>query len=797
MFDFNFKAPGWQAREKDLSTPAPETPGITPAIMVGEYPQGPAFEPFITANPTNFRRTMGLLNSARLNGQPRYMAGFMADSILQESNQLVNVRVLGLSGYTAGPSWVIKTGTGLEVCRLRSRGTYATALASAPTFRAIGIDTLEELPPLESFTLTIATSGGDAVYTVSLNQDAPDYIATVLGRTPFDRTAPVFVESIFPESLRKGFEQSDFTTLLAPEAVIGNTDFLSRFRSAETPWVVSQLQGNQVSRLLRFITISDGDAANQHVKITFENLDLATATFDVLIRDFNDTDENPVVLERFTNLSTNPDASNYVLARMGGRIEGYTQNQYDLRSQYVITEMAADAPVGLIPCGFEGYYKYTKLGEGSQAAYPLYKSAIDTFDKPGRFSFGISERAYDATSRGRSLEVDHFRFTGNLTALTGGKTPGFHLDDDAGSLVDPESQLGYVTGPGSFSLPSHQTEEGNVYYNKRNRRFTLVPAGGFDGWDIYRTERTNKDAFRAVPNSDYYAWIAALDLLKNPLDAPGEVLLTPGLNFADHLSLVEYAFDVVENVDNRGGDCVYLVDAPDLGAEPGTVAEVRRLFEDSGLRSSFGAWTYPWIQTSNPDAGKSLIYISPLGEHVRIMALTDKTKAKWFAPAGMQRGAMPKIRQARKRLSEPERKDIHAARGNAVITSPHGLVDLFNNNTMLPAESNSPLTSLNVRRGLLYLRREIGLISQSIILEEQSDTQAVQTFTTRVTPILEKMKRERGLFGYQLEELVPETLEGNDRKTKYFLIRVKPVEALEYIGFTIEVGEGGASVTEA
>ncbi len=795
MFDFNFKAPGWQGREKDLSTPAPEVPGITPVIMVGEYPQGPAFEPFITRNPTSFARTLGLRSNARLNGQPRYMANFMADSILQESNELVNLRVLGLSGYTAGPAWSIIADNGAVIAVLRARGHYATALATNPTFGVTNISMEPDIPAFTSFELTVTTPTDSIVYKVSLNQDAPDYIATVFGRGAFDRTTPLFVESIYPELLRQGVELETISTITYA-GVTENSDYRSRFRSAETPWLVSQLQGNTVSRLLRFITISDGDGANAQVKYTIENTDLVTATFDVLVRAFSDTDENPVVLERFTGLTMNPESSNYVLARMGGRIEGNTQNEFNLKSEYAITEVAANAPTGLIPCGFEGYYKFTSYGADGAAVAPAYKTSLTSFDKPGRVSFGISERAYDATSRGRALDADHFRFPGNLTALTGRKLEGFHLDSQVDGLEDAAGNVRFIAGPAPYSTVEDQLDEDNIFSNKRYRRFTVAPAGGFDGWDIYRTERTNKDVHVATPNSDYYAWIAALDLLKNPLDAPGEILLTPGLNFADHLSLVEYAFAVVEDVDNRGGDCVYLVDAPDLGAEPGTVKDVRNLFENSGLQSSFGVWSYPWIQTSNPDAGNSLLYVSPLGEHARIMALTDKTKAKWFAPAGMQRGAMPRIRQARKRLSEPERQDIHAARGNAVITSPRGLVDLFNNNTMLPVESNSPLTSLNVRRGLLYLRRAIGEIAQGIVLEEQSDAVAVQTFLTRVTPILEKMKRERGLFAYQLSESIPETIEGNDRKSKYFLVQVKPIEALEYIGFTIAVGEGGASVSE-
>ena len=39
--------------------------------------------------------------------------------------------------------------------------------------------------------------------------------------------------------------------------------------------------------------------------------------------------------------------------------------------------------------------------------------------------------------------------------------------------------------------------KGTIYENKNLRKFTCYPYGGFDGWDIYRDERTNTKEFRA------------------------------------------------------------------------------------------------------------------------------------------------------------------------------------------------------------------------------------------------------------------------------------------------------------
>ena len=55
-----------------------------------------------------------------------------------------------------------------------------------------------------------------------------------------------------------------------------------------------------LQRLFRFITISDGNAANNDVKFSIVNIKPDNKTFDLIIRKFNDTDANPSVVEKFS-----------------------------------------------------------------------------------------------------------------------------------------------------------------------------------------------------------------------------------------------------------------------------------------------------------------------------------------------------------------------------------------------------------------------------------------------------------------------------------------------------------------
>jgi hypothetical protein len=796
-FDFGFTFPNWAAKEKDLSTAPVESPGLTPVIIVGEFPQGPAFAPVNHRSAQAFTAVMGLRTTERLGGIPRYMAAFHAQSVLRESNDLTTVRVLGLSGYLAGPSWVITAENGVVLAVLRSRGTYVTASDPAPTFAASSVTSADmtagTLSVLDSFTLTVTGPAGTDTHLVSLNQDRPNYLPLVLGRSAHDRTAKVFVEAVYPDTARSLFETGIIAHVRAVSAVTGDTNLLVGYQSAMTPWLVSQRQGNGVSELFRFLTIGDGNAANTQVKFTIENLDLATATFDVLVRDFADTDANPTVLERFSGLNLDPGSGQYILARMGGRFYGNTQNAYPLKSTYCLVEAMENAPVGTVPCGFEGYPQYISLPSGLVPVPARYKTALTSFDKAGKFSFGLSELAYDAVSRGRGLDSDRFRFAGVPVPTTWRLGQGFHLDSGIGIVADTAGISRFVGGPAPFTTVLDQNVATSPLLLKRNRRFTVAPAGGFDGWDIYRTERTNKDAYQPVATSDYQAWLKALNLLKNPREIPGEILITSGLNFSDQLGLVSATYDIVEQIRK---DCLYIAEAPDLGGEPGSTEAVSALFDASGLQSSYGTWHTPWVQDVNTDAGNGLVYVSPAGEQARACALTDKVRAKWFAAAGMTRGAMPTIRQARRKLSDAERAVIHLSRGNAIVTFPHGLVDIFGNNTMLPTTTGSPLTSLNVRRSLLYVRRELGAIAEGLILDQQSDQQAAQSFLSQATPILERMKREQGLFSYQISQMTPDNPEAADRKRQYFRLSLQPIEALENIGFLIEVGNGAVTVAE-
>lgn len=101
-------SPGIYTKETELAY-AVKSLGITTLGVVGETLKGPAFEPIAIADWSEFMDTFGGTSTEKYKGSkyPKYELPYIAKSYLSESKQLEVVRVLGLSGYNAGPAWVI------------------------------------------------------------------------------------------------------------------------------------------------------------------------------------------------------------------------------------------------------------------------------------------------------------------------------------------------------------------------------------------------------------------------------------------------------------------------------------------------------------------------------------------------------------------------------------------------------------------------------------------------------------------------------------------------------------------
>lgn len=131
-------SPGIYTREIDINY-AVRSLGITTLGVVGETLKGPAFQVMDVSNWREYQDIFGGTSTEKFKGSqyPKYELPYIAKSYLSESEQLKVVRVLGLSGFNAGPAWLVtasKSGSGkTAVAVIRSRGGYTPYATGSTT----------------------------------------------------------------------------------------------------------------------------------------------------------------------------------------------------------------------------------------------------------------------------------------------------------------------------------------------------------------------------------------------------------------------------------------------------------------------------------------------------------------------------------------------------------------------------------------------------------------------------------------------------------------------------------------
>ena len=760
----------------------------------------------------------------------------------------------------------------LVIATLRSRGiaTYSSdngAVYEVPNLTGVTLDCSGTYSgvtknPYSRFGVNVTSKDGDVYFfETSFTNSDPEYISKVFGSSNFSKprtVVPLFVEERFQLLLnyayRKGYVRGLSCDLISlPDARQGVDPtsiswYLEQYQSPASPWVVSELRGNKVYNLFKFTTIADGDAANTEVKISIVNISFGNGTFDVLVRDFYDSDANPVVMEKFTNCSMDPNDNSFIAKKIGTK-----DGEYQLNSRYIMIEINEDAPVDALPCGFLGYSM--REYAGARPPFPVYKTKYDypgevIYDPPFGLSTGGNDsitsggdnvrRTYLGVSDTIGIDVDFYSYKGKQLPLdictdsTGNdwayKTRGFHMDINASAITIPSI---YTTSGdpafyvGSASFTSDPDSETNPYYRIYARKFSLLCQGGFDGWDIYREYRTNSDrfvlgksgylkgactstkyptatgwgAFKQITvgdntvdwaNTDYYAYLLGQQTFSNPEAVNINVFVTPGIDYVNNSNLVEAAVEMIEY--NRA-DSLYITTTPDYNMFSSTAGEPTELIypqeavdnlETIGLDSNYTCTYYPWVLTRDT-VNNTQIYIPATAEVTRNLALTDNIAFPWFAAAGYTRGIVNAIK-ARKKLTQEDRDTLYQGRINPIATFSDVGTVIWGNKTLQIRQS--ALDRINVRRLLLQARKLISAVSVRLLFE-QNDQKVRQDFLDAVNPILDAIRRDRGLYDFRVT--VSSDVADLDRNQMTGKIYIKPTRSLEFIDITFYITPTGAS----
>jgi hypothetical protein len=312
-----------------------------------------------------------------------------------------------------------------------------------------------------------------------------------------------------------------------------------------------------------------------------------------------------------------------------------------------------------------------------------------------------------------------------------------------------------------------------------------------DGFGAFKriTVGNNRQDFA---NTDYYAYLLGQQTFANPEAVNINVFTTPGIDYVNHSNLVESAIEMIEF---DRADSIYICTTPDYNMfVPTTTDNLDLIYpteavdnlDTTGIDSNYTATYYPWVLTRDT-VNNTQLYIPPTAEVCRNLALTDNIAFPWFAAAGYTRGIVNGIK-ARKKLTQEDRDTLYKGRINPIATFSDVGTVIWGNKTLQVRES--ALDRINVRRLLLQARKLISAVSVRLLFE-QNDAKVRQDFLDAVNPILDAIRRDRGLFDFRVTvSSDPADLDRNQLTGKIY---IKPTKSLEFIDITFYITPTGAS----
>ena len=826
-------SPGVFTRENDLSF-LPQGVGQIGAAIIGPTAQGCAFVPTVVRSFAEYERKFGTLSSETFVPQT-------VREYLRNAGSVTVCRVLGGGGYT------FSTG-GVEPLVLLASGSGATDEHTVLGIIYPSKSTLSTTPTLNKSTLTTGvtasvtstdlTLSGSGVTTttlsVSFTPTNSNYIFKQLGDSSNNSKTGVVTyagtpgytyinfkeltnsmlatDSLAPYDIGSG-SVIKIAKMTATDAVFnGGLGKTEGYSYASTPFIQSQIASGRKS-LFKFHTIAHGKDLNTKYKISIANLREPSdidgveqySTFSVLLRQYRDNDKNPLILEQYNNVNLDPDSAQYISRVIGDRYPEYNETlgkvellgNYPNISNYIRVE---------VDNAVEGKAISPKLSPKGFAAVinPFPTQSIDasgTILFPSASYEGVQQVGTDGTynSKGflgwKSSEkaADNINFLNCLPSVQESNIAGaFSVEDFS---VHPSAS---ITFAGSLSAALDTTGVSGPTANEL--KFTVPFQGGHDGIAPYTPIFTGGESTLAATytqttaGQNLYgfdlstanaagakAYKKAIDILSNQDEYDINMLALPGVIKTIHPSVTNHAIDMVET----RGDAFYVMD---LAIATTSVNSAVNAVD--GLDTNYAAVYYPWIKVLDTNANKPIL-VPPSVIVPGAIAASDAIAAEWFAPAGLNRGVLGNVLEAKIRLNQAERDKLYNAKINPIATFPATGVCIWGQKTL--QERSTALDRINVRRLLIALKKFIASSSRFLVFEQ--NTQATRNrFLNIVNPYLENVQSKQGLFSFRVQmDENNNTAAEIDRNQLVGAIFLQPTKTAEFIVLDFNVLPTGAT----
>ena len=794
-------SPGVFTREKDLSF-LPQGIGEIGAALIGSAVKGPAFVPTTVSSFQEFQQVFGGLT------EDSYLP-YTAQAYLEDAGTATIVRVLGKDGYT------LENPVALSVSS--SNGIKVVAVIH-PTHDIVSdVDVFKNgviadhngasAVSASLFSLTLSGSEAAAVsYSASLNPTNDNYYTKSFGFSP-KGSQNGYVLSNFKTFQSASFALAGEIPVVTIDAV-KDIDYTKAYTEASTPFITSQKVGGNTTNLFKFHTLSHGTATNYEFKVGIQDIKPAGSvpgstygSFTVVVRRVDqdkiagspfvgivDSDIRPNLVESFQGVNLDPDSPNFIVRVIGdkyitvnddGKLStngDYANNSENIRveASAAVNNKAIDE--SLVPFGFGALQN--PFGTAFALPNPTFvaNQQINSSYNPKKF-YGLD---FDFTG------TDNRNFLAptpdSATAVVG---TAFYLGD-----YNQESGANYPT---SASPNTSAISLNDATTTINSRKFVVPFQGGFDGFKPSRVVSLANDIVSGNTQgwdcssntaAGTLAYRKAVNAVSNPDEFDINMLVMPGLIHRLHSAVTTFAKDMCEDRQ----DTFFIMDASAWSDSISTAVNAVQAFD-----SNYVASYYPWVKILNTDKNKP-VWVPPSVVLPGVIAFNDQVAAEWFAPAGLNRGGLTSVIEAKTRLTRVERDALYEGRMNPIATFPGQGVTVFGQKTL--QAKPSALDRINVRRLLIAVKKFIASSTRYLVFE--NNTAATRNrFLSIVNPYLESIQQRQGLYAFRVKmdetNNTPDVIDRNIMVGEIFL---QPAKTAEFIVLDFNVLPTGAAFPE-
>lgn len=574
---------------------------------------------------------------------------------------------------------------------------------------------------------------------------------------------------------------------------------------ASTPFIKSDKASNK--ELFRFHSIGHGTACNTDYKISIANLrepndidgEEQYSTFSVLVRAYGDKDKSPTILEQYNNVNLDPDSPQFISRVIGDRYPDYndTLGKLEILGDYpnvsnycrvsvsdAVTNKALSPK--LSPKGFKAVSNpipssiFAVSVSFPSASYEGAQNVGGNYSSRGFLGWKFDDKRADNKNFLKplySIPTEEANVSGdfNVENYLGHANSGLWVGSLSAS-IDPTGANGPTAEQLKFTVCFQGGDDGVAPHqpifvgNESSLAATYTGGTNLYGFDLKTTSAAG-----------YKGYKKAIDILSNQDEYDINMLALPGVIKSLHPLVTNAGIDMCE----ERGDTFFVMDLTPYNSSVNAAIN-----DASGLDTNYAAVYYPWVKVLDTAANKPVL-VPPSVIVPGAIAASDRIAAEWFAPAGLNRGVLGNVIEAKMRLNQAERDLLYNAKINPIATFPQTGVCIWGQKTL--QERSSALDRINVRRLLIALKKFIASSSRYLVFEQNTNATR-NRFLNIVNPYLEGVQQKQGLFSFRVQmDENNNTADVVDRNQLVGAVYLQPTKTAEFIVLDFNVLPTGAT----